>query len=100
MATGCGGGSDSTTTSTAALSKSEFLAQGNKICADGTKQINQAAKTVFRNAKPSASQVNQFVTQTAIPNIQAQINGVKDLPAPAGDEAQVTAIVTSAQSAL
>jgi hypothetical protein len=97
---GCGGSSSSSSTSTTALTKSEFLAQGNKICAEGSKTINEAAKKEFGKGKPSASQVNQFATQTLIPNIQAQINGVKGLAAPSGDEAQVTAIVTAAQSAL
>jgi hypothetical protein len=100
VAAGCGSGSDSSTTSTAAVTKSEFLAQGNKICADGNKAINQAANKEFSNGKPSASQVTQFVTKTVIPSIQSQINGIKALPAPAGDEAQVSDIVTSAQNAV
>jgi hypothetical protein len=100
LAAGCGGGSDSSTTSTAALTKSEFLAQGNKICAKGNQEINQAAKKTFSNGQPSAGQVNQFVTQTVIPSIQSSIAGVEALAPPTGDEAQVNAIVTSAQTAL
>jgi hypothetical protein len=99
VAAGCGG-SDSDTTSTTALTKSEFLAVGNKICAKGDKEINQAANQTFGNGQPSASEVNQFVTKTVIPSVQSQINGVKALPPPAGDEAQVDAIVNSAQEAL
>ena len=96
---GCGSDSSSSTT-TAALTKSEFLAQGNAICAKGDKAINQAAQETFKKQKPSTSQLNQFATQTLIPNIQQQINGIKALPAPSGGEAQVTAIVTAAQAAL
>ncbi len=100
IVTGCGSDSSSSTTSTTALTKSEFLAQGNAICAKGNKAINQAAQETFNKQKPSASQLNQFATQTLIPNIQQQINGIKALPAPSGDEAQVAAIVTGAQAAL
>ena len=97
---GCGSDSSSSTT-TAALTKSEFLAKGNAICAKGNKEINQAANQTFQNnQKPSASEVNEFATKTLIPSIQEQINGIKALPAPSGDEAQVTAIVTGAQEAL
>ena len=92
---GCGSDSSSSTTSTTALTKSEFLAQGNAICAKGNKAINQAAQETFNKQQPSASQLNQFATQTLIPNIQQQIDGIKALPAPSGDEAQVTAIVTA-----
>ena len=99
IATGCGGSSSSSTTSTA-LTKSEFLAKGNAICAKGNKTISQAAKQTFGNSKPSASQVNQFVTQTVIPSIQDEINGIKALPAPSGDEAKVSAIAAGAQGAL
>ena len=56
IATGCGGSSSSSTTSTA-LTKSEFLAKGNAICAKGNKTISQAAKQTFGNSKPSASQL-------------------------------------------
>jgi hypothetical protein len=95
---GCGGSSTSSTTSTA-LTKSEFLAQGNAICAKGNKTISQATKK-FGHKKPSQAQLNKFATQTLIPTIQQEINGVKALAPPTGDEAKVSAIVTSAQAAL
>jgi hypothetical protein len=36
---GCGGSSSSSSTSGEALSKSQFLAQGNAICAKGEEEI-------------------------------------------------------------
>jgi hypothetical protein len=106
---GCGGGDDTTTASGAsgatgaqgaALTKTEFVAQANAICAKGNKAIDQAAKQTFGNSRPSGSQLNQFATETLIPNVQDQIDEVKALPPPSGDEAQVSEILTAAQGAL
>jgi hypothetical protein len=100
---GCGSSSSSSSssTSTVAITKAAFLKQGNAICKKGNQQINAEGKKVFsKNKKPTQAQMTQFATATLIPNIQAQISGVKALGAPKGDEAQVNAIVVSAQSAL
>jgi hypothetical protein len=106
---GCGGGSSSSTTGAsgasgaqgAALSKSEFLAKGNAICAKGNREINAAGKKIFTQSQPpSQAAEEKFVTGTVIPNVQSQINGIKSLPAPSGDESQVQAVVGAAQSAL
>ncbi|MFL5891375.1 MAG: hypothetical protein ACJ75I_01390 [Solirubrobacterales bacterium] len=109
---GCGGGSSSSTTGAsgasgtsgaqgAALSKSEFVAKGNAICAKGSQEINAEAKKIFTsNQAPSQATQEKFVTDTVIPSIQQQIDGLDALPAPSGDEDQVQAIVDAAQSAL
>jgi hypothetical protein len=98
----CGSSNDNSTTSTtAALSKAAFLKQGNAICKKGNNQINSAANKAFpKGKKPTKADENKFATDTLIPDIQTQIDGVKGLGAPKGDEAKVTAIVTSAQAAL
>ncbi len=106
VAAGCGGGGDSTTTQQAALSRSAFVAKANEICKKGNQDLQQAGQKFFKSLdlsgsqQPTAAQVQQFATQTAIPNIQAQITGVEALPAPAGDEEQVKAITDSAQQAV
>lgn len=105
---GCGGGSSTETTGAsgatgaqgAPLSKSEFLAKGNAICAKGDQEINAAAKKVLGQGAPSQADLDKFATSTLIPNIQQQIDGLKALPPPSGDEDQVNAILSAAQSAL
>jgi len=77
---GCGGGDSSSTT---ALSKSDFLAQGNAICAKGDKEINAAAGKVFTQSQaPSQATQQKFVTDTVVPNIQGQIDAIDALPPP------------------
>ena len=98
---GCGSSSKSKSTSTPAITKAEFLKKGNAICKKGNQEINKAAKTVFaKGKKPSHAEMIKFATGTVIPSVQTQISGVKALGAPKGDEAQVNAIVTTAQAAL
>lgn len=97
---GCGSSSKSTTTTTA-LTKAAFLKQGNAICAKGNKEQAKLQKQIIpnQNAKPTKAQETQFAN-ALIANVQAQINGVKALGAPAGDSAKVNAIVNTAQTAL
>lgn len=98
---GCGGSSSSSSTSGEALSKSQFLAQGNAICAKGEEEIQAAGKKVFTSSKaPSQATQEKFATDTIIPNVQQQIDGIEALTPPSGDESQVKAITDAAQSAL
>jgi hypothetical protein len=74
-AAGCGG-DNSDSTSTATITKTEFVAKANAVCAAGNK------------AKPSVA------------NIQGQIDSVRALGAPSGDEATVTKMLDTAQADL
>ena len=115
LAPGCGRGDDTTTVSGpsgatgaqgAPLTKDAFLAKANEICNQGGQQLDQDAQKFFKsvglsgNQAPSSDQIQQFANETAIPHIQAQITAIEALPAPSGDEDQVTAITDSAQQAL
>jgi len=94
----CGGGGGSTTSTASGISKAEFLAKANVICAKSS-QVIQAAEQQFRTqiTKPSAAQLRQFAALLA-PMIEAQISGIKALGAPAGDSARIDAITSAAQS--
>jgi hypothetical protein len=105
VAAGCGSSNNSSTSTTAALTKAEFLKKGNAVCKKGNQQINTAANQTFSrkkypNGPPPKSLQVKFATDTVIPSIQTQINGIKALSPPSGDEAKVKAIVDSAQAAL
>src|SRR4051812_47232099 len=95
----CGSSDDSTSDTTAtALSKADFLQQGNAICAKGQKATDQLANQTFTNGqKPTQAQLQEFTTK-ATPLVQQQIDGLKALGAPTGDEQTVNQIVTDAQS--
>ena len=96
---GCG--DDETTSSTTALTKQEFLDQGNAICDAGNKDIDAEAQDIFSGGKqPSSDELEQFATGTLIPSVQGQIDDLRALGAPEGDEEQVSQILDSAESDL
>ncbi len=94
-AIGCGGDDDE------ALTKAQFLKQGNAICAKGNKEIDAAAnKTFEKGQEPSKAQVTNFAEDTLIPSVEGQIDGLRDLSPPSADEDQVNKILDEAESAL
>jgi hypothetical protein len=104
IAAGCGSSNDNSTSTTAALSKAQFLKKGNAVCKKGNQQINKVGRQTFgtkgNHKKPTKAEQKKFATDTLIPGIQTQIDGVKALGPPKGDEAKVKAIVVSAQASL
>lgn len=96
IAAGCGSSSDDSSTSS--LTKADWVAQADAICQQGNQQINQAAHEQFANQKPTAAEVQQFVTGTALPNTQTQVDKIKALGAPSGDDDQVNHILDAVQA--
>jgi hypothetical protein len=99
VAAGCGGDDDEETT-TAALGKQEFIAQGDEICAKADKQLDQAGRETLGKGKPSQQEFEQFATENLVPNIQGQIDAVRALGIPEGDEEQINATLDDAQEAV
>jgi len=95
----CGSSSDESTT---ALTKAEFLKQGNAICRKGNEEIGKAAEKEFPRSgpRPSKKEMEQFASQTIVPNIESQVQQISELPAPEGDEEKVEAIVSEAEASV
>jgi ABC-type lipoprotein release transport system permease subunit len=93
---GCGSSDDDSGTSS--LTKTEWIAKADAICQQGNQEIEQAAQQQFGNQKPTAADVQQFATGTALPNTQTQINKIRALGAPSGDEDQVNKILDTVQA--
>jgi hypothetical protein len=104
IAAGCGSSDNNESTTTAALTKAEFLKKGNAICAKGNKELNKkfAAydKTLKRGQEPSDAQKKELAETILFPTIRKEISGVGALPAPEGEEEKVEEIVDTAQEAL
>jgi hypothetical protein len=104
LITGCG--SSSTTTTTATISKAEFIAKGNAICVAGNKAQNEGfgkfAKEhgLSEKSEPNQAQTAELVETVFVPNIQHQIDAVKALGAPSGEEQQVSEALETAQETL
>jgi hypothetical protein len=103
---GCGSSNNSTSTeTTATISKAEFVAKGNAVCVKGEKaqetEINAYVKKHgLENKKPTTAQQAELVETVFAPNIQSQIDGVKALGAPSGEEQQVSSALELSQQTL
>jgi hypothetical protein len=89
-ATGCGGGGKASTSSaTPPISKAEFVAKANGICASA--DPNLAAENAKLSAtRPTPAAIVAAVKGIYAPSIEAQIVGIRALGTPPGDQATVT----------
>jgi maltose-binding protein MalE len=113
VAAGCGSSSDSTsgssesssadtTATTAALSKAEFIKQGDAICTKGNKSIETEANEFaeennVNTEKPTKAQKEEVITEVVAPDLLKQGEEIGELGAPSGDEAEVEAIVAAVE---
>lgn len=102
---GCGSSNSTSTETTATVSKAEFVAGGNAVCVKGEKaqeaEINAYVKKHgLENKKPSEAQEAELVETVLVPNIQSQIDGVKAIGAPSGEEQQVSSALELSQQTL
>lgn len=80
---GCGG--DDGGSSGAAISKADFVAQANEICATGNAELVTAMGSLSPDT--TAEEIQQVFVDTVIPNIRGQVADIRALGFPAGDEA-------------
>ncbi len=101
---GCG--SSGGDTSTASLTKAEFVKRADAICAKGNKQLQVQvvgyAKKVGWSGKtpPTDAQATEIASTILIPSVQSQHDKIDALGAPSGEEDQVNAILTALQDAI
>lgn len=82
------------------LTQTEFVTKGNAICESGSQRIDAAAKKAFGTEKPSDAVITEFVRDTAVPEIQKQLDALEDLTPPKDLEAKYDAALKEARSAL
>lgn len=106
VAAGCGSSDDSTTDSTTTLTKAEFLKQGNAICAAGNKEIEEGfeefaeEKNLSQNKEPSKAELTEASETILIPAVADQIDELRALGTPEGDEGEVDRLLTNAEEVL
>lgn len=99
IAAGCGSTSKTTSTSTtAALSKPEFLAQGNAVCEQGNQTLTAAEKALGK--QPSEAKFKAYVADTFAPTVQKQIDGIRALASPSSDQTNIAKMLDVAQTDL
>lgn len=89
----------------AAIAKPEFLKQANAICADTNQELIKTSeeftkeKNLPENSRPTDAQLGEL-TKLVMPAINRQVEELRALGAPAGDEAEVNAILSAVEVAM
>lgn len=100
---GCG---SSDSESTASLSKAQFVKQGNAICRKGNAQIESEFEgfaekhNLKKHEKPSTALLAEASETILIPAITTEIEGIRALGTPEGDEGEVDEILSGAEEGL
>ncbi|MBK5219794.1 MAG: hypothetical protein JJE35_08415 [Thermoleophilia bacterium] len=103
VAAGCGGSDDTTSETTAALTKAEFIKQAEAICVKGNEAIEGEVEEFADDNEvdtedPTKAQQEEVITDVVAPGTKQQVEEIADLAAPSGDEEQIEAIVESVES--
>jgi hypothetical protein len=101
IAAGCGSSDKSGEKSS--ITKAEFVKKGNAICAQGNKEIEAQGQKIFGkdpSKRPSKAKLEEFSKTVLIPNVEDQVNKIRALGAPKGDEAKVKAILDAADQGI
>lgn len=105
VVSGCGGGNPSTARSTAAegsLTKAELIAKGDAICAE-TDKIQEQRMAAYGKHEPdymrSKPAFYRMIEAAGLPPVQIEIEKLRALGAPEGEEAKVNAILSGFQKA-
>ena len=99
VAAGCG--DDSSTT---ALTKAEFVKQGNAICKAGNEEIDREFEKfaednkLGKNKPPTNAQLEEAAEEFLLPSVSRQIDEVRALGAPEGQEEAVEAFLDNAEA--
>jgi hypothetical protein len=96
LVAGCGGSDDSSTTT--ALSQSEFVAKATAVCEPADKQIEAAAHKYLGAGRPTAHDFEKFVTAAVVPDTQQVIDGLEGLTPPSSQAQAYDALIAELQS--
>lgn len=104
---GCGGGGDKSEGSevnASSISKAQFVKEANAICKKGSDKMH-SDYMAFSNEKndnptPSQAEYKEFVNTVVAPNVTREIDEIRAIGAPKGDEERVEAIIAALEEGL
>jgi hypothetical protein len=101
---GCGGDESSSdgdiTVETGSLAKPQFVKRADEICQDINDQARGKVEKYLRVGDVNPASESKLARTILIPAFEEEIDQISSLGAPAGDEEQITAILTSIQTPL
>jgi hypothetical protein len=102
---GCGGDDETTTGYPAGVSrpiaKVEFLRQADQICQSTNARVEAAGDELIGGRRdPPPGQVRRIVLGIVIPALQAEVDAIGALGAPAGDERDIERILAATRDGM
>jgi hypothetical protein len=99
------GGGQQTTVHTSSLSKTEFIEKADAICTrEKSKGLNAMGAYVKENQGATslgkAELIGEAIQKVFLPSVQSQVDQIRALGAPAGEEQEVEAILVSLEEAV
>ena len=93
-----------TADTTAAISKAQFTKQANAICAKANQEVTKisedfAKENLSEEKRPTTAQITELA-KLALPTISRQVEELRALDVPAGEEKEVDAILSAAEEAV
>jgi hypothetical protein len=104
--TASAGGNKETTAHSSSLSKAEFVKQANAICTrEKTKGLEAMGAYAKQHRGAATGQakielIGEAIQKVFLPSVQSQVNQIRALGAPAGDEQEVEALLDSLEEAV
>jgi aspartate oxidase len=103
VAAGCGSSSDDSTDTVVVLTKTEFIKQGDAICAKGGEALSEEAEDFadehnVDTSKPTKKQKEEVIETVVGPALQTQADELSELGAPDGEEDKVAAVIEALES--
>lgn len=104
---GSGGSTESTSTeSTSSPTRAEFVKQGNAICAKGEKEVAAGVekfakeKNFSEKKPPTGAQMEALAEEVLLPTVRRQLDEIRALGIPSGDEKEVEAIFAAVEQGI
>lgn len=96
---GCGSDSD-----TAPISKAEFIKQADAACQESQKAIQEDFSDYLEEhqdqKKATEQDYAELVATVFVPNAEAEVEAIRDLGVPSGDEKKVEALIAAREESI
>jgi hypothetical protein len=104
LVAGCGGGGGNEEVTESSTSKAQFIAKADAICEKSTTKMKAGliaySKRAGEEKTPLSQQYGTLVETIFVPNIEQEINGIRELGAPQGDLAQVKTLIEAREKSI
>lgn len=83
-----------------APTQEDYIAQADEICREADEALDAVIQEDFGTQQPSRQDLTEFTTAEAVPNLEGQLEELRALTPPEGDEETVNAIYESLSAAI